>query len=139
MHDYTSRRDRYIFSQFSFAGSDNFSFLGPKGKAGLLWDYGVYAVTTTFAGATTTPMMSVGTAADADHYGDDFDFGALVADTSGGKSIRTTYAPTDAGFATYMLITDLPANTAVYGVLIAATGGGAAGVATAFVDVIWDL
>lgn len=139
MHDYAARRERYNHSQFNFAGSDNFTFKGPLGKAGLLWDYGVYAVTTTFAGATTTPMMSVGTAADADHYGDDFDFGALAADTVGSKSIRTTYAPTDSGFATYMLITDLPKDTAVYGVLIAATGGGAAGVATAFVDVIWDL
>lgn len=137
--DYTGRVFRYQQDSFDFGGGadDNMTFKGPKGKEGLLYDYGVYNVTETFAGGTTTPKMSVGNAADADHYGDDFDFGALVADTSGGKSIRSTYAPGTTGWNTYMLIRELPADTAIYGVMIAATGSGLTGHANAFVDVIW--
>jgi hypothetical protein len=129
---------RYIFAGISFASSDVLRhIIGPKGKAGRLWDYGVQCVTTLFAGATTTPMMAVGTTGDADHYGNEYDFGAATV-AGGSKSIRTAYAPTDAGFATYMLIRDLPKDTVVMATMVAATGGGAAGVADTFVEIQWD-
>lgn len=138
MSIYDGQRTRYEFSQISFASSDVLRhIIGPKGKEGLLWDYGCHSVTTLFAGATSTPMMLVGTVADEDHYGDDFDFGAAAV-ASGGKSIRTTYRDTDTGFGTYMLIRNLPADTVIMVTMRAATGGGAAGVATTFVDIIWQ-
>lgn len=121
---------------FGAVGNTLLHFKGPKGKAGRLYDYGVEALTEAFAGASTTPMMSIGTVADPDHYGDEFDFGALaIAD--GTKSIRTTYKPTEAGFATYMLIRDLPADTVVMMTCVAATST-PTGQANAFVDIVWD-
>ena len=140
MIDYTGRIHRYAFGTFDFGGGadDNFTFKGPKGKEGLLWDYGVFAVTESFAAGTNTPRMMIGNASDDNHYGAEFDFGALAADTSGGKSIRTTYRPTiDAGWLTYMLIRDLPADTAIYAKCVAGTGSGLTGMAIPFVDVIW--
>lgn len=141
MIDYTSRITRYQRSQFDFGGGadDNMTFKGPKGKEGLLWDYGVYDISETFNGDTLDPQMSVGTAADPDHYGDEFSLTTALcpADTAGLVSVRTQFAPTAAGFAALMLIPELPADTAVYGVLKAATGANLTGTATAFVDCIW--
>ncbi len=111
--------------------------LGPKGKAGRLYDYGIENVVEALAAGTNLPKMSVGTVADPDHYGDDFSLGA-AAIAGGTKSIRTTYTPTDAGFATYMLIRDLPADTVVMVTCTAGTGSGLTGQATPFVEIVWD-
>lgn len=130
---------RYIFSQIDFgAASDSLRhIIGPKGKAGRLYDYGMFGVTEAFAAGTTLPKMSVGTVADPDHYGDDFSMGAATV-AGGGTSIRGTYAPTDAGFATYMLIRDLPKDTAVMVTCTAGVGSGLTGIADAYVDIVWD-
>lgn len=112
--------------------------IGPKGKAGLLYDYGCHSVTENFAGSITTPMISVGTTGNPDAYGEEFDYGAL-ATTSGGKSIYTTYTPgVDAGWDTYMVDRDLPKDTVVMVTHIAATGS-PAGQAVGYVDIIWAL
>lgn len=130
---------RYSFGTFDFGGGadETFTVLGPKGKKGRLIDYGVYGPTEAFAAGTNKPMMAVGTAADQDHYGEEFDFGALALDTM--KSIRTTYLPTDAGYATYILsYGELPADTGVKVTCVAGTGSGLTGMAIPFVDIIWE-
>jgi hypothetical protein len=130
----------YCFPLFDFGGGSNASpiIAGPKGLKGRLIDYGVQWVSEAFAGGTTTPQMSIGTAADKDHYGEEFDFGALAV-ASGGKSIRSTYAYDDlAHIATYILNDGaLPADTPVEVTLLAATGSGLTGMAIPFVKIDW--
>lgn len=112
---------------------------GPKGKDGLLYDYGCHSVVEVFNGGTLNPQIAVGTVSDADYYGDEFDFGALAV-ASGGKSIRTTYTPeVDAGWAQKMLIRNIPKDTVVMVTHYAATGSGQTGQAVGFVDIIWAL
>lgn len=110
---------------------------GPKGKDGLLYDYGCHSVTEAFNGGTLMPQIAVGTATDADAFGEEFDFGALAV-TSGGKSIRTTYTPAvDPGWDTYMVQRNIPKDTVVMVTHYAATGSGLTGIAVGFVDIIW--
>lgn len=90
-------------------GDEEFVIIGPKGKAGRLWDYGVEGVTEAFTADCT---IAIGTSSDPDAYGDEFAMGALAVNTP--KTIRTTYAEHDTGFTTYMLDRELPADTAVY-------------------------
>lgn len=112
---------------------------GPKGKDGLLYDYGCHTVVEVFNGGTLMPQIAVGTVSDADAYGDEFDFGALAV-AGGGKSIRTAYVPgVDSGWNTYMLNRNLPKDTVVMVTHYAATGSGQTGQATGFVDIIWAL
>jgi hypothetical protein len=129
-------RIKYDFPVHTWTGSETFSVQGPKGKSGRLYDYGVYGVTTAFAGGTTTPVMSVGTPSDADAYGEEFDFGTL-ADNSG-MSVRSTYAPSHATFDDYILAGDIPKDQEVVVTCTAASGGGAAGVSTPFVIIDWS-
>jgi hypothetical protein len=121
----------------TFTSDETYIIAGPKGIKGRLIDFGVFGVTTAFAGGTTTPIMSIGTVADPDAYGDDFDFGTL-ADNSG-KSILSTYSD-PADIATYILNDGaIPDSHSTYVNMkcIAATGGGAAGVARAFALIYW--
>jgi len=112
---------------------------GPKGKDGLLYDYGCHSVSEVFNGGTLMPQIAVGTVSDADAYGNEFDYGA-VAVASGGKSVRTTYTPAvDAGWDTTMLDRDIPKDTVVMVTHYAATGSGLTGIAVGFVDIIWAL
>lgn len=134
---YRMRYDGFGNTDFGAGSNTLYHIIGPKGKEGLLWDYGVYAVMEAFAAGTTTPMMSIGTVADPDHYGDEFDFGALAV-AGGGKSIRTTYAESATGFGTYMLIRNLPADTVILITCVAGTGSGLTGMASPFVDIIWQ-
>lgn len=122
---------------FDFGGGSNevFSIQGPKGKSATLWDYGVYGVTEAFAGTTSTPAMSVGDA-DPDAYGEEFDFGAL-ADNSG-KSVRQTYAPHEATFATYILNSGyIAADTEIVTTCVAAVGS-PTGMAIPFTVLEWS-
>ena len=141
MIDYTGRVFRYEFGNFDFGGGADASFYvrGPLGKAALLYDYGVYAVTEAFAAGTATPMMKIGNGDDDDAYGAAFDFGALAV-ASGGKSLRSSYRPgTDAGWASHMVDREIPADTPVKVGCVAGTGAGLAGQAIPFVDIIWAL
>ena len=135
---YDGQITRYTFSQIDFgAGSNTLRhIIGPKGKKGQLYDYGCFGVTEAFAGDTSRPQMAIGTVSDADHYGEEFDFGTLAV-AGGGKSIRTTYAQTDTGFDTNMLIRELPADTVIMVTCVAAVGT-PTGIADAFVDIVWD-
>lgn len=135
---YDSPKIRYYELAVDYgAGANTLQhIIGPKGKAGFLWDYGCHSVTEAFAGASTTPQIAVGTVSDADAYGNEFDYGALAV-AGGGKSIRTTYAETDTGWATYMVNRNIPKDTVVMVTHIAATGA-PTGMATGFVAIIWE-
>ena len=137
---YEKAPTRHYFPETDFGGGADILYYvkGPKGKAGRLHDYGVDNVTEVFNGGTLNPKMAIGIVGNADYYGDDFDLGAAAV-AGGSKSIRTTYAPTDTGFATYMLIPELPADTVVMVTCEAATGSGLTGKAFPFVDIIWDV
>lgn len=141
MGAYDSFRTKYHFPGISFASSDVLRYIiGPKGKSGLLWDYGLDTVTTLFAGGTTTPKMAVGIVGTAAAYATAYDFG-LAAVAGGSVSIRTKYREgIDASFLTYMPVAtrSIAADTVVMVTFSAATGGGAAGVADGFVEIIWQ-
>ena len=135
---YEKAPTRYAFPGTDLGGSNaTLHIKGPLGKAGRLYDYGVEGLTEACAGSSTTPTIAIGTVADPDHYGNEFDVGALAI-ASGTKSIRTTYLPTDTEFeGTYMLIRDLPADTVVMVSITAATGT-PTGTGVVFVDIVWD-
>jgi hypothetical protein len=44
---------------------------GPKGKAGILVNYGVEGVTEVFAGSSVTPKIAVGISGNPDAYGEE--------------------------------------------------------------------
>jgi len=128
-------RDYWMLVDYG-AGADTLQHIDtPKGKQGFLWDYGCHTVTEAFAGSSTTPIISVGTTANADAYGEEFDYGTAAV-AAGGKTIRSTYAETDAGWATYMVDQNLPADTVVMVSHVAATGS-PAGTAIGGVSIIW--
>ena len=102
---------------------------GPKGKEGRLWDYGVEGVTEAFTADCT---LSVGTAADPDAYGDEFPMNALAIDTQ--RSIRSVFNEHAAGFATYMLAPDIPADTPVHLTLV---DDSTTGIGNFFVVIDW--
>ena len=136
MYDSAHRRYYELLVDYGAGGNTLQHIIGPKGKQGLLWDYGCHSLAEAFAGSSTTPMISVGTTGNADAYGEEFDYGALAV-AGGGKSIRTTYAETDSGWATYMVDRNLPMDTVVMVTHIAATGS-PTGQAIAGVGIIWD-
>lgn len=130
---------RYQFDTLDFGtAGEVYHVLGPKGKGGLLVNYGVTHVTETFTADTLPAYVSVGTAADADAYGDELSMGTIAAD-GGGKSLLNTYRPgKDAAYATMMIDRTLPADTIVALHCTAPTGGTPAGMACPFMEIIWD-
>ena len=138
MVPWTGKRTRYIFSGVNVGSSDQTRTIkGPKGKVGRLWDYGVQCVTTTFAGGTTTPKMEVGKSGTLAAYGVAYDFGTLST-TGGSKSPRTDLQTDDATWRSAAFVdADIPKDTIVYCTMVAATGGGAAGIADFFAEIIW--
>lgn len=137
-YDSKGNRIKYAFAHDFGAGSDNYVFNGPKGKAGRLIDYGIEGVTETFNAVTTAATVSVGTVADPDAYGDELGLGTTAAD-AGSVSVRSLYRPgIDSGFATQMVEEDIPADTDVCLACTAPTGGTPAGIATAFAIIQWD-
>lgn len=114
-------------------GNESWAFTGPKGKKGRLWDYGIEAITEVY---TSGGSIAIGTAADPDAYGDEFPTTAAAGATAdvGTHSVRSLYAETDAGFSTYMLEQELPADTAF---VMTCVDDAASGIATYFVIVDW--
>jgi hypothetical protein len=128
----TPDNETYCFPSKDFASTNvTYVMRGPKGKQGILRDVH-FICTTTCAGATTTPIIHVGISGDTDKY-------CLLnlGTTAGGVAVRATNSAT-------ALIKDadgtpqiLPADTDVHVVLVAATGGGAAGVGLTQVMIDW--
>lgn len=112
-------------------------FRGPKGKKGLLWDYGIYNILEAFTATTLHPGMQVGIVSDEDAYGDLYRF-TSAAITDGTISMRTLYREDEDGWSTYMLDREIPADTVIMVTLEEGTGGGDAGQATPFVDIVWE-
>lgn len=128
----------YHFPTLDFGTAGEIYYVtGPKGKRGKLVDYGVQHATETFTATTLPAYVSVGTAADADAYGDELSMGTLAAD-AGGKSILSTYTGLD--IETYILDAGLlmPADTKVGLHCTAPTGGTPAGFANPFMVIDWE-
>lgn len=122
---------------FGTAGEDYY-VTGPKGRKGRLVDYGVHHCTETFTATTTAATVSVGTAGDADAYGEELSMGTLAAD-AGSKSVRTTTRD-PAVIDTYILDAGLsmPADTKLRLCCVAPTGGTPAGMACPFMVIDWE-
>jgi hypothetical protein len=122
---YDSEARWLALGSFNF-GSSNKTFIMPPAP-GKTWQYLdiVANVTTTCAGGTTTPIIQVGKSGDTD-------FLALLnlGTAAGGTSIRQT---TDAPASRLLTSGCLDTDADLHIVLVAATGGGAAGVADVFV------
>jgi hypothetical protein len=137
---YDKRPTRYSFGNFDFGGGANETFhvRGPKGKAGRLYDYGVFGIIEVMNGDTLDPTIAVGTPADADAYGEEYTLSTALAPDNHAISIRTEYKPTHATFNDYILDGDIPADQEVMVSCVAATGSNLTGQAVPFVDIIWD-
>lgn len=132
-------RQKHAFGLFDWgaAADEVFYFIGDKGKAGRLYNYGVEGTIEVFNGNTVTPKISVGKSGTLAAYGVALDLNALADNTA--KSVRSLYRESDAGFATYM--TDatriIPADTQIACAVTGATGA-PTGQAVPFVIVDWD-
>lgn len=119
----------YAFGPTTYTSDVAESIRGPKGKKGRLLWLSSHA-TTTFAGATTRPKLQVGVTGTLTAYAN-WDMGTLAA----GKCIQS-----DDSLQTSNPITqaEIPADTDLVVGLIAATGGGAAGVGRTEVCIEWS-
>lgn len=125
------------------AAGEVWAFTGPKGKKGRIYDYGVEGVTEAFTADTTAALVSVGSVADADLYGDEISMLTTAVDT-GTRSLRTLF--TAAEIATGIkdnvagrLLEDQIAADAIFALhVVAPTGGTPAGMGIPFVIVDWD-
>lgn len=132
-------RMHYMFTTLDFGTAGEIYYvLGPNGRKGKLVDYGVHHVTETFTADTLPAYVSVGTAADADAYGEELSMGTLAAD-AGSKSVRTTVDDPD-DLSGYILDAglSLPADTKVGLHCTAPTGGTPAGMACPFMIIDWE-
>lgn len=132
---------RYMLPSTSFASNFALEIMGPKGKRGLLVDYGVQNPTVTFTATTTAGFIAVGSGSDPDAYGEEFSLGTLAAD-AGGKSVLSTYRRGSASpeYEAYVLPgVVIPADVKVVVTGTAPTGGTPAGTASPFVDIVWEL
>ena len=130
-------REKYDFPNTDFGSGSavEFNIIGPKGKRGRLFDYGVQNATEVFNGDATVPSISVGTTSDPDAYGDEFSLNALA--DNDGKSVRSTHIENSAGWNALMVERDIPADTEI--VLTCNTGvTSPTGQAAPFVIVDWQ-
>ena len=136
-------RIKYTFPQLDFgAGADTFAVTGPKGKTGRVYDYGVEHITEQFTATTLPAYVSVGTAADADAYGEEISM-ATADVNSGTRSLRTLYTAGGTeigggGAGTVLVDPTVPADTAVVLHCTSPTGGTPAGIAVPFMIIDWD-
>lgn len=126
------------FFDFGGAADETISIKGPKGKAGRLWDYGVYGCIEVMNGASVTPKIAIGTTSNPDAYGEELDLNALADNEA--TSLRILYDEiADAtSFDALLVEPDIPADTEVYMTLTGATSS-PTGQATAFCIIRWDL
>lgn len=132
-------RMHYNFPMLDFGtAGEIFYVTGPKGRKGKLVDYGVHHVTEAFTAVTLPAYVSVGTAADADAYGEELSLGTTALD-AGSVSVRSTTRD-PAVIDTYILDAGLsmPADVKVGLHCTAPTGGTPAGMACPFMIIDWE-
>jgi len=131
-------RIAYMFGNFDFGGGadQSFKLIGPKGKKGRLWDYGVQDVNEAMNGDTLDPTIAIGNSSDPDAYGEEF---TLSNADNVPKTVRSTYdeATELATFDNFILDGDIPADTVVYVTCAAATGSNLTGMGHPFVVIDW--
>lgn len=128
-------RIKYTFNfDFGGAADETFVIKGPKGKKGVLWDYGVEGTTEAFNGNSVTPKISVGTSGTPAAYGAALVLHGLADATA--TSIRALYREDESGWSTYMTDPNLPADTAVVIACTVATGS-PTGQGNAFCVIDW--
>lgn len=125
---------RYQRVTFDFDNTDTMSVMGPKGKRGLLVDYGIYDVSETFAG-TTKPTITVGDGVTAAKYGAALSLTSAAGD--GGMSVNQQFAPATAGWKALMVNRETTKDVKVTLTMNAGVTG-PAGIATVFMDIIWE-
>lgn len=129
----------YQFPVLDFgAGAEIYYVMGPRNKKGKLIDYGVHHPTETFTADTLPAYVSVGTAADADAYGEELSMGLLAAD-AGSNSVLSQVEGDGLNVEDYILDAgySLPVNTKVGLHCTSPTGGTPAGIAIPFMVIDW--
>jgi hypothetical protein len=136
---YDDKPTRYEFGVHDFgAGAEIFYVTGPKGKRGMLVDYGVDHVTEAFNAVTTPATVSIGTAADPDAYGEEFSLGTTALD-AGSKSVLQTYQRGSEDYQDFVLPGKWIAADVKVGLhCVAPTGGTPTGIAQPFMEIIWE-
>lgn len=134
---YTGPRRRYVTPVHDAgAGAGNYYYKGPKGKKGMIVDYGVENVSEAFTTDTLPCYVSIGSAGDIDAYGEELGMGTTAIGDS--KSVRSTFTkPADVN-AYILKSTKLPADTAFRIGITAPTGGTPAGIGQFWVEVVWE-
>lgn len=122
----------------SFASSNRIvKVRGPKGHFGRISSVNIW-VTTTCAGATTTPIVEVGTAT-AGSAGEGKFFKKDLGTTAGSTLLSYIDPPNNAENLMAATVPNVLAqpDTDLFINLVAATGGGAAGVADVIIVIDW--
>lgn len=131
-------RQTYSFgTRDTDAGDEVFAVLGPKGKAGRVYDYGIMHVTEAFTATTLPCYVSVGTVADADAYAEEIGMGTAAID-SGGVSMRNSLTQDQITAREAALSPNIPADTIFALHVTEATGGTPAGIGIPFMVIDWD-
>lgn len=120
-------------SQDAGAGTVTKTIIGPNGKRGRVWDYGVLNVTEAFTADTLPSSITVGKSGDLDAYGTALSMGTLA--TGGGKTLRSTF---DAVAAEPYTTASIDADTPLVLTMSAPTGGTPAGIGDLFLVIDWD-
>jgi hypothetical protein len=131
MYDNPNRIKYAFFYDAGNTANETWSFTGPKGKAGRLYDYGVEGITEVF---TTGASLAIGTAADPDHFGEELSFAAAAVDTD--VKLRDLDPIADkAAFDALLVIPEIPAGTLVQMTLV---DDAATGIGVFFCVIDWD-
>lgn len=116
-----------------------YAIRGPKGKAGRLYDWGMEGITT--AVSSNASVVSVGTTADVDAYGEEL---SIVLTTGNSVSARNSYRPKGVLISTnstdlgdYLIDGVIPANQKVL-LTVGANSTDATGIGTAFCIIDWQ-
>lgn len=132
-YDNPNRQEYVAHAQDIGAGAKTFTFYGPKGKDGWVYDYGVVNVTEAFTADTLPCYVSVGLSGNVDAYGEELSMATTAI--GGGKTLRSTYS-TPGDLDDY-IVAKIPADTAVLVTATAPTGGTPAGIGDIRVVIDW--
>lgn len=134
---YTGPRRKYTTPVHDAgAGAGNYYYMGPKGKKGMIVDYGVENVSEAFTADTLPSYVSIGTSGDIDAYGEEFSMATTAINAC--RSVRSVFSkPADVNL--YILkSTKIAADTAFRIAITAPTGGTPAGIGQFWCEVVWE-